>query len=104
MTNQEIVIALSLFLRDETLEECPISILSRSAIEGEDAELVWFQFGEFDSKCPAIVWNNGPVFTPYDWQDQYNDDWQISDCDRWIDCNFHECVMFRGMPRQLFSL
>ena len=103
MTNEELIYQLSLFLRNETLEECPIVITSREDIEGEDAELVRFTFGEYDITCVAIAWNDGTVYTPYDWQaGGYDDeDWKIVDCDRWMDCNFRECVMFNGMPRML---
>ncbi len=102
MTNEEIIYQLSLFLRDETLEDCPITIISRNDIEGEDAELVWFAFGEYNHKCPAIVYTDGTTFTPYDWEDRYDEDWEIADCDRWIDCNHLECIIFNGMPRKLF--
>lgn len=100
MNNNEIINALALFLRDETLEECPINIVSREDIEGETAELVWFEWGEEKHKCPAIVWKDGTVHTPYDWEASYEPDFKIEDCDRWMDCNFTECIMFEGMPRQ----
>lgn len=99
VSDEYIVKELAKFLRDETLEECPITIVSREDIEGEDAELVWFEFGEFNHKCPAIVYADGTTYTPYDWEDKYDDDWKIYDCDRWIDCYFRECIMFNGMPR-----
>lgn len=107
MTNEEIIYQLSLFLRNETLEECPISIVSREDIEDEEAELVWFQFGTCENDmCPAIVWNSGEVFTPTSWQvcwkEYYKDhDLNIAE-ERWMDCNFTECIMFNGMPRKLF--
>ena len=101
MTNEQIINALALFLRDETLEQCPIKIVSRVDIDGEEAELVWFEFGEYNHKCPAIVWNDGTIYTPYDWEDKYDDDFKIEDCTRWMDCNFNECIMFNGMPRRL---
>lgn len=102
MNNNDIINALALFLRDETLEECPISILSRIDIDGEPAELVWFGWGSEKYKCPAIVWESGEVFTTIDWGFSYNeDDFHIEDF-QWMDCNFTRCIMFMGMPRRLF--
>ena len=102
MENNDIINALALFLRDETLEECPISIVSREDIEGEPAELVWFEWGLEKHKCPAIVWADGTALTPNDWEVSYEPNFKIEDCGRWMDCNFTECVMFMGLPRLIW--
>lgn len=104
MTNEEIIYGLSLFLRDETLEECPITIVSREDIENEEAQLVWFKFGPCEDMCPAIVWNSGEIFTPTNWQvywkGYYEDgDFNIAN-EQWMDCRFVEGIMFDGMPRK----
>lgn len=99
MENNDIINALALFFRDETLEQCPISIVSREDIEGEPAELVWFVWGEEKHKCPAVVWVSGSVFTPLDWEENFDPVFKIEDCLHWMDCNFARCVMFMGMPR-----
>lgn len=101
MENNDIINELELFLVGETLEECPINIVSREDIEGETAELVWFEWGEEKHKCPAIVWASGYVFTTIDWQISYNEnEFRIEDF-QWMDCNFKLCVMFMGLPRLL---
>lgn len=100
MDDDDIINALALFLRDETLEKCPINIVSRENVEGEDAELVWFEWGAEKHKCPAIAWADGTVHTPCDWQVSYDEaDFHIEE-HQWMDCHFTECIMFEGMPRQ----
>lgn len=102
-SDEYIVNELAKFLRDETIDECPINIVSREDIEGEDAELVRFTFGECDESCVAVVYDDGAVYTPYDWQTPVWDEegWEISDTENWMDCNFRFCIMFNGMPRML---
>lgn len=101
MNNNEIINALALFLRDETLEECPINIVSRENVEGETAELVWFEWGEEKHKCPAILWSDGTVVTPTDWQAGYDESFKIEDCDRWTNSKSVEFIIYDGMPCQL---
>lgn len=100
-SDEYVVYALSLFLRDETLDECPIRVVSRKYIEGE-AQLINFVFGKDEEPCVAIVYNDGTTFTPYDWQDPMwrDNDWSIEDV-QWMDCNFNPCINFNGMPRML---
>lgn len=100
-TDEYIINELAKFLRDETIEECPINIVSREDVEGEDAELVRFTFGENEYTCVAVVYEDGTVYTPYDWQDTEWDKegWKISDTKRWMDCYFRPCVIFNEMPR-----
>lgn len=102
MTNEEIVKKLSLFLRNVTLEECPINIVSRNDVAKEEAELVRFVFGKDSESCVAVVYNDGTVYTPRDWQSREWDEegWKISD-ERWMDYNFDHCVLLNGMPRML---
>lgn len=97
-----VVYGLSRFLRDETLEDCPIKIISREEIEGEEAELVRFVFGKHEESCVAVVYNDGTIYTPDDWETPIwdNDDWTIEDSE-WMDCEFRRCVNFNGMPRML---
>lgn len=99
-----VVYGLSLFLRDETLEECPIRIVSREEIDGEEAQLVRFVFGkeEEEETCVAVVYDDGTIFTPQDWQTPIwdNDDWEVEDSE-WMDCNFLPCLNFNGMPRRI---
>lgn len=104
-SNEYIIRELARFLRDETIEECPINIVSREDIEGEDAELVRFTFGERDESCVAVVYEDGTVYTPCDWQTPVWDEegWKISDTESWMDCYFRPCVMFNDMPRMLVS-
>lgn len=102
ITNEEITNELAKFLRGETLAECPIVITSRKDIEGEDAELVRFTFGECSDSCVAIVYSDGTTYTPYDWQTPIwdSEDWHIDDSS-WMDCRYNMCVMINGMPRLL---
>lgn len=101
-SDEYIVYGLSLFLRDETLEECPINIVSREVVDGEDAQLVHFVFGECEETCVAVVYNDGTIYTPQDWQTPVwdDDEWEIEDSE-WMDCNFRPCINFNGMPRRL---
>lgn len=103
-SDEYIINELAKFLRGETIEECPIRIVSREDIEGENAELVHFEFGEYDESCVAVVYADGTVFTPRDWQTPVWDEqgWKISDTDNWMDYRFNECIMLNGMPRKLF--
>lgn len=103
-SDEYIIRELAKFLRDETLEECPIKIVSREDIENEEAELVRFTFGECEDSCVAIVYADGTTYTPNDWQTPVWDeeDWEISDTENWMDCCFRPCIMFNGMPRRLF--
>ena len=102
-SDEYIIRELAKFLRDETLEECPISIVSREDIEGEDAEFVRFTFGEYKESCVAVVYEDGTVYTPCDWQTPEWDEegWKISDTENWMNCYFRPCVMFNDMPRML---
>lgn len=102
-SNEYIVRELAKFLRDETLEECPINIVSRENIEGEDAELVRFTFGEYKHSCVAIVFADGTTYTPSDWQTPLweDEEWKITDSEEWMDCYFRQCIMHNGMPRLL---
>lgn len=102
-TDEYIITELAKFLRDETLDECPISIVTREDIEGEEAELVRFTFGEGKDSCVAVVYSDGTVYTPIDWETpEWDDpDWEISDTEHWMDCNFRRCIMFMGLPRIL---
>ena len=97
-----VIYGLSLFLRDETLEECPIRIVSREEIDGEEAQLVRFVFGEEEETCVAVVYDDGTIYTPQDWQTPLweDDDWKIEDIE-WMDCNFLPCINLNGMPRRL---
>lgn len=101
-SDKYIIYSLSEFLRDETLEECPIEIISREDIDGEEAELIRFAFGEAKESCVAIMYDDGTIFTPRDWQSPVWDDsdWSIDDSD-WMDCYFRECINFNGMPRMI---
>lgn len=102
-SNEYIVSELAKFFRDETLEDCPINIVSREDIEGENAELVHFTFGANEESCVAVVYEDGSVYTPYDWQtaEWEEEGWTISDTVRWMDCSYRYCSMFNGMPRML---
>lgn len=103
-SDEYIIYGLSLFLRDETLEDCPIKIISREDIEGEEAELVHFVFGPAEESCVAVVYDDGTIFTPRDWQDPEwdDDDWKIEDTE-WMDYKFNECINLNGLPRMLFN-
>lgn len=98
-----IVNELAKFLRNETIEECPIDIVSREDIEGEDAELVRFTFGECKDSCVAVVYADGTTYAPTDWQtpEWDDEDWKIADTEDWMDCCFRPCVMLNDMPRML---
>lgn len=79
-------------------EECNITLIDRKNIEGQDAQLVWFEC-EGCLIVPAIVYADGTTFTVTDWQGIYDkDDFVIEDYD-WMDCNKKRCIMFDGMPR-----
>lgn len=101
-----IVNELAKFLRNETIEECPINIVSRKDIEGDNAELVRFTFGECDESCVAVVYEDGTVYTPCDWQTPVWDEegWKISDTESWMDCYFRPCFMFNDMPIIIFGV
>lgn len=104
MNEEKIILGLSAFLRGSTLDECPITILSREDIEGVSAELVWFQFGaNKNDVCPAIVWDYEVIMTPKDWQcwDATDRHIEISEV-QWMDYNHNECVIINGMPRVFF--
>lgn len=104
-SDEYIIDELSKFLLDEPIEENPINIISREDIEGENAELVRFTFSEYGFTCVAVVYDDGTVYTPMDWQTPVweEEGWTIPDTEHWMDCNFHECIMFNGMPRILFD-
>lgn len=105
-SDEYVVYALSLFLGDDdTLETCPIHITSRERIENEEAQLIRFTFGEQEDSCVAVVWHDGTVFTPDDWQLPVwdNENWSIEDTD-WVDWNWHPCLNLNGMPRRLIFL
>ena len=101
-SDEYVVYGLSLFLRGETLEECPIEIVSREETNEEGAQLVNFVFGKEKESCVAIVYNDGTIYTPQDWQSPVWEDesWEI-DQTEWMDCNFSPCINFNGLPRML---
>lgn len=101
-SDEYVIHRLSLFLRDETLKECPIRIVSREEIDGEEAQLVRFVFGKEEETCVAVVYDDGTIYTPQDWQNPVwdEDDWEIENSE-WMDCNFSPCINFNGMPRRL---
>lgn len=102
MKNDDYVVyGLSLFLRDDTLEDCPIRIVSREEIDGEEAQLVRFVFGKEEETCVAIIYDDGTIFAPQDWQTPIwdNDEWEIEDSE-WMDYNFFPCLNLNGMPRR----
>lgn len=100
--NGAIVSKLAEFLHGETLEECPIHVVSRDGIDGEEAELIRFTFGEGKESCVAVMYSDGSIFTPSDWVSPIweDEDWEIEDC-QWMDSCFNECVNMNGMPRKL---
>ena len=63
-SDEYVVYGLSLFLRGETLEECPIEIVSREETNEEEAQLVNFVFGKEKEPCVAIVYDDGTIYTP----------------------------------------
>lgn len=101
-SDEYVIYGLSLFLRDETLKEYPIRIVSREEIDGEEAQLVRFVFGKEEETCVAVVYDDGTIYTPQDWQTPVwdEDDWEIENSE-WMDCNFSPCINFNGMPRRL---
>ena len=77
-----------------------IKVTSVENIEGEQAELVRFTFGECEESCIAIFFDDGLFFTPRDWQTPVwdNEDWTIEDTD-WYDYRGKPAIEFNGMPR-----
>lgn len=98
-----IIASLAMFLRGDTLDDCPIFVTSREEIEGEDAEIVRFVFGDSRESCIAIRYNGDIIFTPMDWQNPVWDEegWKIEDT-QWMDCRFKEGIMLNGLPRLPF--
>lgn len=104
-SDDSIIKALALFLRGgDTLETCPIKITSKTPIDGEDAQLVRFVFGNAEETCVAVVYDDGGVFTPTDWQNPVwdSEDWSIKDSP-WMDYLFHSCINHNGMPRMIVN-
>lgn len=107
MTDNEIIVGLALFLRGESLEECPIKILNRIDLDEHEAQLVWFTFGiNEDGTCPAIVWSDGTIFTPTDWQynwvSYFEEEEKPIESTEWMDCRFVHALTLFGLPRLLF--
>lgn len=78
-----------------------LRIVLRTEIEGENAQLIRFVFGNCEQTCVAVVYADGSIFTPDDWQTPIwdNEDWTIEDS-QWMDSDFNECVVLNGLPRK----
>jgi hypothetical protein len=96
MKNNDIIKGLNAFCE----ENCNITIVSSETIANEDADFVRFSFD--GNECIAIVWHDGTIYTPSDWQNDYTEFKQsdIPSVD-WMDADFRPCVIFNGMPRML---
>ena len=97
METNEIIKGLNAFCK----ERCEIMILSLEPIDNEEADFVRFTFD--GCECVAIVWHDGTIYTPSDWQNDYTEFNQsdIPSVD-WIDADYRPCVIFNGMPRMFF--
>ena len=101
MNKQEITIEVDAY-SDEYVVYGLSLFLSREETNEEEAQLVNFVFGKEKESCVAIVYNDGTIYTPQDWQSPVWEDegWEI-DQTEWMDCSFSPCINFNGLPRML---
>ena len=109
MTQEDIINIIAMRSSDETPN---INIECIEPTHEDCAALVKFTFGEYDDVCYAVVYDEGEVFTPYDWYDpQLTADKMDTEGIDWIENidwvygeygNERRAIVLNGLPRRFF--
>lgn len=102
ITNEQIIAKLQAMCQ----EPCEIEITSRKPVK-DDCDFVKFSFDGTD--CIAVVWDDGGVFTPDDWQaawgvfDPFGNPEDDLATVKWVDCDQHPATTLDGFPRTFLT-